>query len=555
MKKIVIIFCIGASLFAAPLSMKDDAYTAYQFPEENIRDQMSIDRLMNVVDFSLSSSMTIEDSIEVEFVEVVRDFIADTTSISYRRLDGTNPHDDFQNLPHGIVVDREGKMWVGFFGGLSREFQCDDGRVINLRGMHCFMPDGSPAPFSPMEFFEFPDSTKDTLYYESKTTGSCRGLTMLEDGNVLLTTWSTLIKIDYQNGQGLAEWHPALNGFTCAAMTEAAEDPDLGLIYAGYVTDHMPVYMLDEDLNYIGIAIDTVQTLHRSILTRTRSDGISQIFSGTIHDGQGIFVYESSNPRAEKFTLVDTLANEIVTTGDQTINYLAWPSCLDWYDREEGILIYGNLYSAIALSNTGETMPAKHASRWSFLDVDDNRQLGSFGVKAPDGSLYSGPYGEDYPDGSFSPRGAAFVDDYIYTIDFNLHLLQKWQIMDFADTLMLSLAVSDSTESEILTYGWANEATDGYDAGLDEEDSLITPDGNFEAHFDGELITSMKAPTYRESIDWTFSFRESQGNGPVKIEWDNTAFPNYGYFFLRDTMDGKCCQYQYEGYVRLYFEC
>ena len=541
MKKLIGTLLFVIYLFAIPVSNNDELYaisSLFEIGKEEIPDITRFNTINETHELSSANSMTTTDSIQVEFDELVRDFISDTTSISYKLLDGTSTG-EFQNLPHGIVVDPEGKMWVGFYGKCSREFIHDDGRTINLRALHCFNPDGSPAFFSPIEFFEFPDGSKDTIYYESVANGSCRGLSMMDDGNILFTSWSTVFKIDYQTGNGLARWHPGMNGLEIGSMTEAAHDPDLGLIYVGRVIDNKPVYMLDENLNYLGIAIDTVPTLHRSILTRTRSDGISQIFSGTIWDGQGIFVYESSDPLTEKFKLVDTLANEVITTPTQTVTYFAWPSCLDWYDREKGILLYGNLYQALAFTN-GEVVPnPKHASKWVFLDVDEDRQLGSFGVKAPSGSFYGGPYGDEYPDGSYSPRGASFVGNSIYTIDFNLHLLQKWQIFNNDDTVMFALTVSDSVNSTILTYGWAPDATDAYDEGLDEYDSLIAPLGSFDAHFSSNLITDMRAPNYSGSINWNFRFQEGEGNGPIELEWDSTAFPDYGQFYLKDSIGGS----------------
>ena len=139
--------------------------------------------------------ITTNDTIEVSFNQVMMDFHVDTIHTAYNLLDGsTNGH---RFLPQGIAVDPEGKIWVGFYGSYSSQFErAVPSDTIHLQGLYCFMPDGSPAPFSPIEFLEFPDGTKDTLYAESLYNGSCSGLTVMDDGSILLTAWSTLYKFN-----------------------------------------------------------------------------------------------------------------------------------------------------------------------------------------------------------------------------------------------------------------------------------------------------------------------------------------------------------------------
>lgn len=312
------------------------------------------------------------------FGELMFNFLgADTALVPYTLLDGTT--DGSQTMPHGVVVDPEGKVWVGFYGGYSNQFLAG-ADTIRLRGLHCFMPDGTPASFSPIEFLEFEDGSKDTIYAESMYNGSCRGLSAMTTGEILMTAWSTIYKIDYTDGSGIAMWNPPMDGYGAGSMTEAAHDPELGFIYAGYVGANKPIYVLDEDLAFVGVAVDTCPTLHRSIIARTRpSDNMGQIFSGTIWNGQGIFVYESDDPEFTMFELVDTLANYSVETDSNTITYKAWPSCLDWVDADEGILIYGNYFSAKVYTDVGTAPAAEHASKWVLFDVDTDEEIATFG--------------------------------------------------------------------------------------------------------------------------------------------------------------------------------
>lgn len=356
------------------------------------------------IDISTFNSTT--DSILVEFEEVVMDFYRDTIETGYKLLDGST--DGYQNSPHGIIIDPEGKIWVALYKNSSRQFMTATNDIVMLRGLHCFMPDGSPASFSPIEFFDFPNGTKDTLSAGNNYNGLNRGLTMMDDGNILLSSYATLYKIDYQTGAGLAMWNPKMEDeeFYMGAITEAAHDPVQDLIYVGHYDANKPIYILDEDLVCQGIAVDSTDSLpnnQRSILARTKSNGIAQIYSGT---SEGILIFESPTPGNIMFALTDTLVNN------------AYPTCMDWFNKDEGILLYGNFaYSK------------RNASKWILLDVNKNKQLSSFGNTSV--ALNDKPFSYNYPDGSYSPRGACLYEDSIYTVDFELNLLQKWSYDNF----------------------------------------------------------------------------------------------------------------------------
>jgi hypothetical protein len=96
------------------------------------------------------------------FQELLYDFAgADSHSVNSLRLDGSDGGN--QNRPYGMIVDPEGKRWVAFYGGYSREYAFSESNIRQLAGLRCFLPDGSEAGFSPIEFLDFPDSTRDTL--------------------------------------------------------------------------------------------------------------------------------------------------------------------------------------------------------------------------------------------------------------------------------------------------------------------------------------------------------------------------------------------------------
>lgn len=356
---------------------------------------------------------------------------ADSTLVSYTLADGTV--EGMQSSPHGVVVDPEGKLWVGFYYGYSNQVVRTSGDTIRLRGLHCFMPDGTPASFSPIEYLEFPDGSKDTIYAESVANGSCRGLVEDADHNIMMTAWSTIYKIDYTDGSGIAMWYPSMDGLTNTSCTNAAHDPEAELYYVAAVGSGNPCYILDEDLGYVGVAIDTVPTLQRGLAARTNADGVAQLFDGTIWSGVGIKVWESDDPELTAFECVDTIGNVVVETDSNTITYKAWASCLNWADRDEGILLYGNYFSAKVSTDVGAAPANPYASKWILMDVDDESVIAEFGgyweydqtinANIPADSLENQPM-------SMSPRGASIKNlgdgKYEFVVaDFDISSIQK----------------------------------------------------------------------------------------------------------------------------------
>jgi hypothetical protein len=254
------------------------------------------------------------------------------------------------------------------------------GDTLRLTGIRCFLPDGTEADFSPLEFFSFEDGTRDTLYRSSAYNGNCRGISLTEGGNILYTARSTLMLIDYRDGSGIARWHPGLDGKPVRTFVKAAHDPLSGHIYLGTYPQQEPVYIFDEDLQLLDTAVARVPTLQNAMIARTAPGGLTQLFSATHAPGRGIFVYESAAPRSEGFHLADTIGNYSETTDSNTIFYIAWPSALDWLDRDEGVIIFGNDYRALTEVNSGTAPPSPHAGRWYIWDVDNDSMIAAFGA-------------------------------------------------------------------------------------------------------------------------------------------------------------------------------
>lgn len=285
-----------------------------------------------------------------------------------------------QANPYGPVIDPEGKIWFGFYSGFSNEIVKTPGDTVKLTGIRCFMPDSTEAEFSPIELLEFPDGSKDTLYASNPYNGYCRGISQDADGNILYTARTTLYKIDHTDGSAMAKWDPTVIGKPLRTHLPAIYDAESGYIYFAPYPQFEQLHILDDDLNFISAGLTLTSTLSNAIQVRTKTDGTTQLFTATHSNGQGIFVYESTDPATIPFSIVDTLGNYSEETDTNIITYHAWATSLDWLDKDEGILIYGNDPKAITTVNVGNPPASPHAGRWVVIDVDTDEMLYMFGA-------------------------------------------------------------------------------------------------------------------------------------------------------------------------------
>ncbi|MEA2078100.1 MAG: T9SS type A sorting domain-containing protein [Candidatus Marinimicrobia bacterium] len=311
------------------------------------------------------------------FQELVFNFGAED-SILVNSLDNNGNDAGNQSKPYGMIIDPEGKMWLGFYSGFSNEIVRSPSNLIELTGLRCFLPNKTEASFSPIEILEFSDGSKDTLYAGNPYNGYCRGISLADDGNILYTAGPTLYKIDYSDGSAIAKWDPTIIGKPLRTHISAVQD--CSYIYFAPYPQFEQLHVLDEDLNFVSAGISLTPTLQNAIQVRTKSNEITQLFSATHSNGQGIFVYESSDPATVPFAIVDTIANYSEETDTNIITYYAWANSMNWVDKEEGIMIYGNDHRAMTSVNTGNPPPSSHAARWVVLDVDEDLIVCMFGA-------------------------------------------------------------------------------------------------------------------------------------------------------------------------------
>lgn len=186
--------------------------------------------------------------------------------------DTANTSDLFFEV-HGIAVDPDGKVWVQPFSATetiitNRDGNNGDPDTLTTRAVYVYNADGTPASFSPLKVIEYADGTtpNDTLgrvwtgtSYEGY---SGRGIeASIADGNIIISQFNRLYKVDYKTGKGLAMVDPTAG----CSLGEASTDAE-GNIYVGCVvgTD-APIYKYDSNLENEETVITTTASFSRDV--------------------------------------------------------------------------------------------------------------------------------------------------------------------------------------------------------------------------------------------------------------------------------------------------
>lgn len=319
-------------------------------------------------------------------------------------IDYEQPADNGTGV-HGVAVAPDGNIWLALHGDLAKDSIATENDTIYYRPVHILDPDGNHVSFSPLRVLEFPDGTLDTLHAGSPHNGSGKGISVDQDGNILFTSWSTVYRIDYTDGKALDRFTPE----DMSSMTEAVQDEN-GNIYVGYVLGGArPVYLLNDDFEVIGNAIDTLGHITRTLAVTP--DG-KDLYIGSTWNGFGIEHWHSDIPGVLEFAAVDTFGNwDEVYVEEEDSTYTdvkLWSSCLDW--GPDGHLWAGNLRPDWA---------GPKGAMWYSYDVETHERMDSVGV----------PMGEPSEGGFYSPRGAAWSNDgnTMYLADFDYNMVSVWK--------------------------------------------------------------------------------------------------------------------------------
>lgn len=250
------------------------------------------------------------------------------------------------NGMHGVAVDPDGKVWLQTFGATDSVQVAElDNAFVPVRVLYIFNPDGTEADFSPLKFIEYADGTTptDTLggYVRRDDAGeqvwegrSGRGLRAGPDGNILVSQFATVFKLDYETGEGLAR----VDVDDYCALGQVGVD-NSGNVYTVPVCPGPPIRIYDADLNFLGNVSDAASNFSRGITVSP--DGLTVYetdFENTytiIHERDNVFAEFDSmrvafrGMRVESAEFHPTTGNLWVSSG----NPLNLPNQDDEADR------------------------------------------------------------------------------------------------------------------------------------------------------------------------------------------------------------------------------
>ena len=106
------------------------------------------------------------------------------------------------------------------------------------------------------------------------------------------------------------------------------------------------------------------------------------------------------------------------------------------------------------------------------------------------------------------------------------------------ESLSMYIIVEDNNGfSQLLRFGTADDATDGYDPDYDQYAPPLPPSGAADARFskDGEDYLKDFRATNTNIIVWNLSYQVSFDGDPATLIWDNSTFPE-GRFWLKDAI-------------------
>lgn len=162
---------------------------------------------------------------------------------------------------HGVAVDGEGKIWMQPFGStesiiMNRDLGADGiPDTLSTRAIYVYNADGTPASFSPLKVLVWADGTtpNDTLgrFWDPTLsdgaggydTRSGRGIETDHEGNIIISQWNTIFKVNHVTGQAMAKVVPDIG-----SLTEASVDAAGNVYVTAVVGSDAPIIKYDSNL-------------------------------------------------------------------------------------------------------------------------------------------------------------------------------------------------------------------------------------------------------------------------------------------------------------------
>ena len=288
--------------------------------------------------------------------------------------------------PHGVVVDNNGLIWVGWYAYTDTLGLPND--TIPVAPIYVYNADGTQAAFSPIYTLTVSGTTDTIDTY-------CRGLSLDNNGDIHISGNQVLNRISHLTGEGMNKY---VYSYASGSLTSAACD-DNGYIYiTKVVPGGGPFVILADDFTEYSVVVDSCFTIQRSV--QVSPDG-NDVFLPIIYAGgnEGIIHYRSPAGPDDDYAIMDTLYRGYI-----------WGQCGD-FDRN-GLLWIGS-YWDIGVDQYGG---------WYALDSTQNFQI----VDTVGHNVYpDDPVGVG---GYQAPRHATWSLDgqTMYTADFDGGVIKKW---------------------------------------------------------------------------------------------------------------------------------
>jgi hypothetical protein len=279
---------------------------------------------------------------------------------------------------HGVAVDPEGKVWFYYYNATDSILNAA-GKYQAIRNVHCYLPNGTKASFSPLKTVTVAGKT-DTIF------NSSRGMQADANGNVVFSSFDTYYRVNYKTGAGMNKSVPLVNKTAIKPAFDAANDMFTGFVIPGIGG----VNIFDKDFNSLGNttpALDTTRGYSRTL--SVSKDGKDVYFCS--YSPMYVLKVHSDNGSIGPYNKVDTLFKDLAVES------------IDWHPKTGYLWVSsGNLFA-----------PCNGAKYTNFS---------FYAFKLPD---YTTPVDSFTWNGDTSddprPRGIAFspTGDTVYVTQFN----------------------------------------------------------------------------------------------------------------------------------------
>ena len=273
-----------------------------------------------------------------------------------------------------IVVTPDQKIWVSPYKTLNDSVWVpDSSKYKQVHGIYIFNADGTP------------NDTIKSIQVDAKFMpmyGSGYGLALDPDGNVLVSKYGNLYRINYQTHQGMAIYENPFSGNSMCAPAASSN----GNVYICQVAGGAALKILNPDFSFNTNAVDTVSEYGRYIAVSA--------------DGNTIYAPRYSANKTFRFVRPDEFSPFVK---DEILLGAAIESgCWDNVDNSKIWFSTGNLGAAPA---TGDFSGSNHV--WMKFDPTSWARLDSINW------VFATPGADERPRGiAFNNTGDAFVVEF-----------------------------------------------------------------------------------------------------------------------------------------------